>query len=402
MNEKRSVKIPSYRRHKASGQAIVTIDGQTVYLGEWQSDASRAKYDRTIAKLLEARRKDPAVATRTTPDDLTVNRLILMYWDHAKTYYVKDGKLSSEASSIRQALRYLRNLYGDTLASEFGPLAFKAVRQAMMDHGIRKESGLCRKTINNHGNRIQRMFRWAVENQHLPPNVFHGLQAVPGLRRGRSAARESEAVRPVPERHVDAIRPFVSRQVWGLISLQRLTGMRPGEATILRACDLDMSGRVWLYRPASHKGQHLGHERVVELGPRAKAVIKEFLKADLGAYVVSPKDAQAERNAERRSRLVSPLTPTQRARRPKKNPKRSPGLHYSTASYSAAIVVGCEKANVPAWTAHRLRHNFATMIRKEFGVEPARILLGHKRLSVTEVYAEVNRAAVADIIVQVG
>lgn len=38
--------LPKYRRHRASGQAVVTLDGRDFYLGPWRSKASRAEYDR--------------------------------------------------------------------------------------------------------------------------------------------------------------------------------------------------------------------------------------------------------------------------------------------------------------------------------------------------------------------
>jgi integrase len=40
------------------------------------------------------------------------------------------------------------------------------------------------------------------------------------------------------------------------------------------------------------------------------------------------------------------------------------------------------------WHPHRLRHNAATMRRKEYGIEVAKIILGHATLSATQVYAE--------------
>jgi len=39
-------KVPKYRQHRASGQAIVTIDRRDFYLGPWKSKASRIEYDR--------------------------------------------------------------------------------------------------------------------------------------------------------------------------------------------------------------------------------------------------------------------------------------------------------------------------------------------------------------------
>ena len=47
-----SLRPPSYRRHKASGQAVVTIQGHDVYLGKYGSDESQEAYRRTIAEYL--------------------------------------------------------------------------------------------------------------------------------------------------------------------------------------------------------------------------------------------------------------------------------------------------------------------------------------------------------------
>ena len=40
--------VPSYRRHRATGQAVVTLCGRDHYLGKWNTAASRAEYDRLI------------------------------------------------------------------------------------------------------------------------------------------------------------------------------------------------------------------------------------------------------------------------------------------------------------------------------------------------------------------
>src|SRR5436305_508691 len=55
---------PAYRKHRASGQAVVTIDGKFHYLGPHGSRASRIQYDRLIAEWLrisdnEARESEP-------------------------------------------------------------------------------------------------------------------------------------------------------------------------------------------------------------------------------------------------------------------------------------------------------------------------------------------------------
>jgi hypothetical protein len=41
-------RLPKYRKHKASGQAIVTLNGVDFYLGPHGSAASKHEYDRLI------------------------------------------------------------------------------------------------------------------------------------------------------------------------------------------------------------------------------------------------------------------------------------------------------------------------------------------------------------------
>jgi integrase len=173
--------------------------------------------------------------------------LLLDYLRHADCYYVKNGKPTIEPGNIRLAIRPLRQIYGHTPARDFGPLGFKAVRKAMID------AGLCRSEINRRVGRIVLAFKWAVSEEIVPPSVHQALQAVNGLRRGRADVRESEPVKPVPDALVDTLRPHVSRQVWAMVELQCLAGMRPGEVVTMRTIDVDTLGRVWVYIPETHK-----------------------------------------------------------------------------------------------------------------------------------------------------
>jgi site-specific recombinase XerD len=54
------------------------------------------------------------------------------------------------------------------------------------------------------------------------------------------------------------------------------------------------------------------------------------------------------------------------------------------------------------WHPYQLRHNAATYIRREFGIEMARIILGHRSLSVTEIYAEADQEKARSVIQKLG
>ena len=274
---------PSYRLHKARNCAVVTIDGKNHYLGPYGSGESHEKYARLISGWRDRVRKHqsspPPVAVGAP--NLLVNELLLAYWVFAETYYRKDGQPTKELACMREALRPVRRLFGHSLARDFGPLALKAVRKEMI------ESDLSRGVINHRCNRIRRVFKWAVSEQLIQVSTYEALRTVPGLRFGRTQARETEPVKPVPDEHVEALLKFVAPTVRAMIRIQRLTGMRPGEVVLMRECDIDRTGDVWIYEPLDHKNRWRGHRKVVPLGPKAQGILKPLLNRNPEAYLYS-------------------------------------------------------------------------------------------------------------------
>ena len=49
-------RVPSYRLHKASGQAVVTLNGRDFYLGRYNSPESRTEYRVTLNEWLATAR----------------------------------------------------------------------------------------------------------------------------------------------------------------------------------------------------------------------------------------------------------------------------------------------------------------------------------------------------------
>jgi integrase len=401
---------PRYSRHKASGQAVVTMDGRDFYLGTWKSKSSRLEYDRLIAEWLNNGRRAPNPETGR----LTVAELIERYWQHSKEYYRHpDGSSTSELYPIKSALHQLNRLYGLTIASDFGPLAIQALRNSMI------ELGWCRSTINKQVSRIKSVFKWGIARELIPSSVYHGLQAVSGLRAGRTQAREPSPVRPVPDEIVDATLPFLSSVVRAMVQVQRYTGARPGEICAMRVGEIDRSTEVWTCMPSTHKTAHHGHSRVIFIGPKAQEILSPFLlKLDPEAFVFSPAEAVREmrqrRSEERRTRSnCGNFAGSNR----KCNPKRVPSERYNVPSYRRAVTRAADNADlwakggrviandqrvIPHWHPHRLRHSAATEIRRKYGIEAAQHVLGHASTTMTEVYAERNAEAARQIAAQIG
>ena len=108
-----SVRLPKYRHHKGSGQALIQIQGRRFYLGAYNSPESQEKYHRYIAQLVTP----GSTVEVTLPDKpLAINDLILRYFRFAKSYYVKNGQPTDEVAGIRVALCRLRQLYGKSQA----------------------------------------------------------------------------------------------------------------------------------------------------------------------------------------------------------------------------------------------------------------------------------------------
>ncbi len=431
--------VPSYRRHKQSGQAIVTLSGRDILLGKYASLESRDKYNRLVSEWIAAGRQLPVA-----PVALTIAELVNAYRKHALVYYRRpDGTPTGEASRIVRELSPLTKLYARLAAVEFSPLKLKAVRELMI------EAGWCRPSVNHAVGTIKRCFKWATENEMVPPHVHHGLLAVGGLRAGRSEAREPEPVKPVALDAVDAVLPHVSRQVAAMIQMQRITGMRPGELCAMRGCDIDTTTKPWIYRPTQHKTLHHGHQREVYLGPRVQELIRPFLKPDPQAFLFDPREAEQSRRQRRHAARTTPLScGNVPGSAKKRKPARTPGSRYTTASYAKAIARACDiafpppdplrrrtriegegerakvrreseaerKARLTAeqreelrrwtrshrWHPHQLRHTAGTELRKTHGLEAAQVLLGHKNVTITQVYAEKNAAQAMRIAAEVG
>lgn len=216
----RKTSVPSYRLHKASGQARTIVNGRHVYLGKFGSPESRQKYARILAEAaLPAGTSDSP--NRPESRNLLVSEMLVAYLKFAESYYSSDGQTTKEFRGMVDAVGPLNELYGGTLADEFGPLKLKAVREHLV------EKKYCRTEVNKRTGRLKRVFKWAVSEELILPSVHEALSTVTGLKFGRTSARESEPVKPVDEKTVELTLPYVTPQISAMIRLQLLTGMRP-------------------------------------------------------------------------------------------------------------------------------------------------------------------------------
>lgn len=392
-------RIPKYRRHKASGRAVLQYKPfwgeQRFYLpGAFNSTESLDAYEQWRTKIVEDIRKRTAetksAAPRRPHGRSTVNELLYAFLDYSETHHGADGK--KEHRHLCAAARPLKSAHGQTHLCDFGPLALKHVRQAMID------LGWSRQHTNRQVGRVRRIFRWAVENEWCDASVLAALQVVGGLRKGKTKAREAPPVTAVAWSVVERVLPYLQPVVRAMVEVQYLTGMRADELVGMRPCEIARDGNVWLYCPADHKTQWRGLKKYIPIGPKAQAVIAPYWPEDPAAFVFSPRQALIEKGRVKNLGRIRP--------------------QYFTDTFDKALAYGflklakataaasnggvASKQHKPAgksleawmrdlglehWTPHRLRHTRATMTKERYGVEGAQAQLGNT-LDATELYSE--------------
>ena len=450
--QKRKRQPPSYRQRKGYDQAVVTLtDSVTGYrkdywLGLYGSPESRELYHRVLAQWESSGRRLPVTLDDKPADiaQVSVAEVLAAYWTWAVTHYG-----SSELGCLRVVIRLLRQMFGSTPAGDFGPNRLRLIRDQMIvgdENADPPRNPWARRTVNHNVHRLVAIFKWAASHEMVPASVYERLKTVAALRRGATAARETEQVRPVSLEQVEAVRPYLSRQVNALISLQLHTGARGGELFRLRPIGIQIHDDlgIWTIEPADHKTAYRGHSRTIFLGPRAQAVIEPFLAGrSVDAYLFSPAEAEADRRSAARAARKTPSEPGNRPGTNRRDqPERAPGDHYTANSYRVAIQRACDRAFPPPdhlrprvlpngrretkqaflcrlteaereelrrwrerhrWHPHQLRHAAGTRIRRECGLEAAQLALGHSSAKVTDaVYAERDMARVIDVMRKIG
>ena len=151
------------------------------------------------------------------------------------------------------------------------------------------------------------MFKWGVGEQLVRPGTWQALQAVNGLKKGRTKVPDYEPVEPVSDDVVEATLQHLSGIVADMVRLQRLTECRPSEVCMLRPKDIDSSDEIWRFRFEKHEMEHKDRTRIIWFGPKAQQVLMKYLDRPSRAYCFSPREApNVRRNAGEHYTILYP------------------------------------------------------------------------------------------------
>ncbi|MBQ9811922.1 MAG: site-specific integrase [Thermoguttaceae bacterium] len=378
------MKLPKLCRNKTRDRAFVLERGKRIYLGKWGAPETEAAYKLYIHNLTTGLPTTPP----TGSGSVTLMELAAAFMKARANYYVKNGRQTHQLERFKQALEFPLRYYGAVCMDEFGP------RKLLECRALMEESGrFSRKYINVLIVCFRGVVKFGVENELVKPETLVALQAISPLKRGRSCARDYPPVAAVPAEVVDATIPFLSPTVAAMVTIQRLTGMRPCEVCAMQAGDVSTDGDIWVYTIRSDKTDYRRApwaKKLIPLGPKAQAVLFPYLLEREGtpeAFLFSPRDAALERAREARANRKTPITKQTQTRDARTN-RRQYAEHYTVDAYERALRRAIKAGNLPHWTPNQLRHLYATEIRAKYGLEASQLMLGHTRADVTQIYAE--------------
>lgn len=311
---------------------------------------------------------------------LTVDELCSLWDAHCKEYYrSSDGSKTTMARNSTLDVRLFREMFANASVEELQHADMLKLRDALV------RTGICRKTVNRRMWCVKAMFTWALDEALIPAVVKAELTQVQNLKRGRSAAPERAPVRPVDDVTINTTLEHMMPNTADMVRVHRLTGMRPCELCCLRWSQIDTSQTPWVYRVPAEANKNawrgeFGRPRVVLIGPKAREILNRHRGGDIP---FSPEKAMKEYfDAQREARV----TPFYGGKDPNAHIPRKLGETWKTDSYTGTIAAACRRADIKPWGANRLRHAFATEVRRKFGLDAARAVLGHTDGCVTDIY----------------
>lgn len=361
---------PAYQFH-FSGQARVTLDGKDFYLGKHSSPESYAKYYALLAEYNANGRKapqppasDPEKADEKPKcfldaksdaehlgDDPTCIRGVTA--DFRNRVLVKYDQSKGHYYAFLRVIELLEKRHGDESPDTFGPRKLEAMRDTFVARN------LSRTYVNELVTKVIRIFRHGVSRELVLPERIVALESLPALKRGE--CREGKKRPKVKLETVKLTLPLLSKVVQDMVKLQLATAMRPSEMFRMTLAQIDRSGETWFYRPDSHKTEHHEKQKAIALSSQAVEILQPYL-------------SRGKKELLFRTRHGNP---------------------WNKDAYCRAVVRACEKGMIERWTPYALRHAAAQYVRDALGAEAAQAILGHSRLSTTEIYAQASEALAA-------
>lgn len=337
---------PAYQFH-VSGQAVVRLDYQDFYLGKHGSPESYARYFALLAEYNANGMKAPQQPQRMAEVKIRVKDLVADFRHRVLPQYEHNY---GQHNRFKNLLMLLEERHGAEAVDEFGPRKLEELRDQFI------KDGCSRKYANTKATLVVKIFQHGVSRELVSPEKLVALRSLPPLRPGQG--RETEKRAKVAVETIRKTLPKLTPTVQAMVRIQLATAMRPSELFRMTPAMIDRSSDVWMYRPNKHKTS--GHGKT-----KAVPILGDALEA-LTPFLFGEPDELCFTTAF--------------------------GNPWDKDSYRQAVTRAAQRAKQPHWTPYDIRHCTAQAVRDKAGPEAAQALLGHSRLSTTEIYAQAAEA----------
>lgn len=353
--------VPTLKQHR-NGSAYCKYRGKFFYFGPWRSP-DLTGYQLFLREVVGVAPDGSPTFLQRRPGQHTVADLLAAFIAEKERKYAGSeyaDNLKKYRFRWKQAFQPLLAMYGGTLACDFGPKAFRAVRAAMI------KDGRSRTYVNDLAAEIRLAFQWAVTEEIIPPSVFHAIKEVKIVRPGEYGnLPEGRTVTPVSADQVAATLPYLAEPVAAVIKLLSLTVSRPGEIANITAESIDKKGPggAWVYWPVRHKTAWKGKPRFLLLNQEAQAILRKWWNPHGYLFV-----------------------------------NERTGKPYTSEQLRKAIDFACKRAGIPYWFPYQIRHATYSSTSLKHGVEAAALLAGHASTKMSERYDHAKMAKAVQFI----
>ena len=224
---------------------------------------------------------------------------------------------------------------------------------------LTEQKGCARGTVNNKLTRIKSFYRYLIKKKIIYASPFQGYR---GLKRGRIIPKNILSIEDIGKLLDNfSLKTDLDLMIYSMVELLYGSSLRISEVSNLKIEDLDFE-REYVYVTNFKNNEERLRFPVSEVSLRA---IKRYMK-----YV---RDKIASDNDLKEGWLY---------------PRQKHTTHRCLVNRK--LKSECLRLGLKKISTHSFRHSSAThMLRKGAGIREVQAMLGHKRLSSTEIYTRV-------------
>jgi integrase len=382
--------------------------------------------------------------------EYTIGELKQVWLTHREKHY---QNVSQEKSRDQLAAAVLAP-YDNVAADDFRASHLLLLRDNLQQEAEKLDHPN-RRTINNYISDTIKIFSWGSVRDFVRGSVVAELNEIKPLTRKESPKlRDSEIVDAADPADVEAAIKAATPTIATILILQKETGARPKEIRDMRWEDINTSGDLWLYTPATHKNRHrekrLGqrNSRCIYLTQKAQDALFDYQTQrpdPKNEYIFTRFESNAFLRLERHWEKFTPEVLATLSKLTRKGGLRGTyrgatenssvytyvmagkelGIHWQTVrtwaksqpsemtlkrafqlehqggnglyirdTYAKAVERACLKSGVK-FTPYQIRHLVAEQIDQQYGREAVAAVLGHKNLDASAIYTKRNIALAA-------